>query len=100
MCAKGTVKTMLHRQDTTRRIDNPFAETIELSSRLALWKSVRRDPRFLHRSAQTIERLALRLHHRAGRAKLRADHAQELKLQNLHAADQWWKRQWQEAENR
>ena len=91
---------MLQRHKTTCRAETVRAETIELGSRLALWKSVRRDPRFLNRSAQTIERLALRLHHRAGRAKLRADHAQELKLTNLNAADQWWKRQWQEAENR
>lgn len=90
---------MLKRHDSKRRNETPFADPIELGSQLALWKSVRRDPRFLHRSAQTIEQLALRLQHRAGRAKLRADHAQEMKLTNLNAADRWWKRQWQEAES-
>jgi hypothetical protein len=91
---------MLQRHQTTCRNETVRVEAIELGSRLALWKSVRRDPRFLHRSAQTVERLALRLHRQAGRAKLRADHAQELKLPNLTAADAWWKRQWQEAEGR
>ena len=45
---------------------------------------------------KTMEELAQRLHVQAARARLRADHAQELNLPDLHAADQWWKTQWQQ----
>lgn len=69
------------------------------STRIALWKCVRRDHGFLNRSAREIERLALRLHIQSARARLRADHAQELKLQDLPAADRWWKRQWRQADD-
>lgn len=71
-------------------------ETISLRTRIALWKCVRRDHRFLSRSTKTMEELALRLHVQAARARLRSDHAQELNLPDLTAADEWWKRQWQE----
>ena len=80
----------------------PFEEQITgphaPNTRIALWKNVRRDQQFLDRSAQEIEQLALRLHMQSARARLRADHAEELKLPNLPAADRWWKRQFQQAD--
>ncbi len=87
---------MLQRHIPAQRRKPSAEEPIPLQSRIALWKCVRRDQRFLSRSAKTMEELARRLHVRAARARLRADHAQELNLPDLTAADQWWKRQWQE----
>ena len=87
---------MLQRHVPTQRRKPLREETIALRTRIALWKCVRRDPRFLSRSSQTVEELARRLHVQAARARLRSDHAQELDLPDLTAADQWWKRQWQE----
>jgi len=71
-------------------------EPIPLRTRIALWKCVRRDLSFLSRSDKTMEELAQRLHVQAARARLRADHAQELNLPDLSSADKWWKKQWQE----
>ena len=87
---------MLQRHVPAQRREPAAEETIALRTRIALWKCVRRDQRFLSRSAKTMEELARRLHVQAARARLRADHAQELHLPNLRAADRWWKRQWRE----
>ncbi len=87
---------MLQRHVPAQRRHPSAEETIALRTRIALWKCVRRDRRFLSRSAKTMEELARRLHIQAARARLRADHAQELNLPDLTAADRWWKRQWQE----
>ncbi len=87
---------MLQRHVPAKRRRSSGEEPIALGTRIALWKCVRRDRRFLSRSAQTVEELARRLHVQAARARLRSDHAQELNLPDLTAADQWWKRQWQE----
>ncbi len=87
---------MLQRHIPSQRRKPSAEETIALRTRIALWKCVRRDRRFLSRSTKTMEELARRLHVQAARARLRADHAQELNLPDLSAADQWWKRQWQE----
>lgn len=89
---------MLQRYVPAQQRKSTGEEPIALGTRIALWNCVRRDQRFLSRSSEVIERLALRLHIRAARARLRADHAQELNLPNLTAADRWWKRQWQQAD--
>ena len=88
---------MLQRHVPAKRRRSAGEEPIALGTRIALWKCVRRDRRFLSRSSETIERLAQCLHVRAARARLRADHAEELDLPNLKAADRWWKRQWRQA---
>ena len=90
---------MLQRHVPIKRRISIGEEPIALGTRIALWKCVRRDRRFLSRSSETIERLAQRLHVRAARTRLRADHAQELNLPNLTAADRWWKRQWQQSDD-
>lgn len=89
---------MLQRHVPAKRRRSAGEEPIALGTRIALWKCVRRDQRFLSRSSETIERLAMRLHVRAARARLRADHAQELNLPDLTAADRWWKRQWRQTD--
>lgn len=87
---------MLKRHIPARRRGSYKEQTIALRTRIALWKCVRRDQHFLSRSGRTMEELAQRLHVQAARARLRADHAQQLNLPDLHAADQWWKTQWQQ----
>lgn len=81
----------------------PFAkkitETRGPNTRIALWKCIRRDRQFLSCSTEEIERLALRLHVQSARARLRADHAEELRLPDLPAADRWWKRQFEQADD-
>ena len=63
---------MLQRHVPAKRRQSAGEEPIALGTRIALWKCVRRDQRFLSHSSETIERLALRLHVRAARARLRA----------------------------
>jgi len=87
---------MLQRHVPAHRRSPMAEEPIPLRTRIALWKCVRRDLSFLSRSDKTMEELAQRLHVQAARARLRADHAQELNLPDLSAADKWWKKQWQE----
>ena len=87
---------MLQRHVPAQRRNHLAEEAIPLRTRIALWKCVRRDTRFLSRSEKTMEELARRLHVQAARARLRSDHAQELNLPDLTAADRWWKKQWQE----
>jgi hypothetical protein len=88
---------MLQRHAPLRGRSAPATPTAP-NTRIALWKCVRRDPDYLNRSQETVERLALRLHRQAARARLRSDYAQELRLPNLKAADRWWKRQWRQGE--
>jgi hypothetical protein len=91
---------MLQRHVPAQRRKSYAEEAIALRTRIALWKCVRRDRHFLSRSGKTMEELAQRLHIQAARARLRADHAQELNLPDLTAADRWWKKQWRQEDTR
>lgn len=89
---------MLQRHPPTRNTPQRQPQkTSAVRSRAGLWKCVRRDPQFLSRSSEALERLARRLHGQARRARLRSEQARDMNLTDLAAADQWWKQQWLQA---